>query len=203
MGSFISLTSADGHQLRAYRADPAGAARGGIVVLQEIFGVNAYIRSVCDQLAAEGYVAVAPSLFDRQQPGFESGYSSAEIAEARKFLADIDWDRFLLDTDAAVQVLKAEGPVASFGFCLGATIAFLGATRLKDVAAAVCYHGGQIIRVADEAPRVPVQMHFGSEDPTIPLSDVNTIKSKRPEPEIYVYEGAKHGFGCEDKERGT
>lgn len=203
MGSYIQLTSADGQQLRAYRAAPQGPARGGIVVLQEIFGINAYIRSVCDQLADAGYLAIAPALFDRKEPGFESGYSAEEIAVARKFLMEMDWEKGLLDTDAAVQELKGNGPVAVFGFCIGASLAFLASARLDGISAAVCYHGGQIIRFVDEKPATPVQMHFGSADPTIPLSDVETIKGKQPEVEVHVYDGANHGFGCDDPVRAT
>lgn len=198
MGNFVSLVSADGHELSAYRADPSGPARGGIVVLQEIFGVNRHIRTVCDRLAAQGYVALAPALFDRQVKGFESGYSEEEVAEARKFLADLDWPKLLMDTEAAVKALRPEVPVAVLGFCLGGSVAYLAAARSEGLAAAVCFYGGRIAHFADEAPRVPVQMHFGEKDHTIPMSDVETIKAKRPETEIHVYP-AGHGFCCDER----
>lgn len=198
MGQTLTLQASDGHRLAAYRADPAGAAKGGIVVIQEIFGVNHHIRAVCDRLAAAGYTALAPALFDRQQRGFESGYSAAEIAKARAFLTDIDWNALLRDAAAAVTVLRQQGPVGIVGFCMGGTVAFLAATRLDGLAAAVCYYGGQIVRFADEKPRCPTQMHFGERDAHIPMSDVETIRAKRPDCEVHAYP-ADHGFNCDER----
>jgi carboxymethylenebutenolidase len=199
LGKQFSLTAADHHQLGAYRADPQGASKGGIVVIQEIFGVNQHIRAVCDRLAGEGYVAVAPALFDRIQRNFESGYTPDEIAEARKFVANPNWDAMLKDTDAAIKEIKAGGPVAIMGFCMGGSIAFLSACRLSGLSAAVCYYGGAIAKFADEKPRCPTQMHFGEKDQGIPMSDVEAIKQKRTDCEIYVYPAAGHGFHCDER----
>jgi carboxymethylenebutenolidase len=199
LGKQFSLTAADKHQLGAYRADPKGAPKGAIVVVQEIFGVNSHIRAVCDRFAGEGYVAVAPALFDRQQPGFESGYSPDEIANARKFIASPDWAAMLRDVQAAITDVKSVGPVGIVGFCMGGTVAFLAATRLDGLSAAVCYYGGRIAAFADEKPRCPVQMHFGDQDQSIPMSDVETIKQKRPDCEIHIYPGAGHGFHCDER----
>jgi carboxymethylenebutenolidase len=199
LGKQFSLTAADKHQLGAYRADPKGAPKGAIVVVQEIFGVNSHIRAVCDRFAGEGYVAVAPALFDRQQPGFESGYSPDEIANARKFIASPDWAAMLRDVQAAITDVKSVGPVGIVGFCMGGTVAFLAATRLDGLSAAVCYYGGRIAAFADEKPRCPVQMHFGDQDQSIPMSDVETIKQKRPDGEIHIYPGAGHGFHCDER----
>ncbi len=199
MGKHFSLTAADKHQLGAYRADPKGAPKGAVVVIQEIFGVNHHIRAVCDRFADEGYVAVAPALFDRTEPNFESGYSPDEIASARKFVANPDWDAMLRDTQAAIADVKSVGPVGIVGFCMGGTIAFLSATRLGGLSAAVCYYGGRIVAFADEKPRCPTQMHFGEKDQSIPLSDVDIIKQKRPDCEIYVYKDAGHGFHCDER----
>jgi carboxymethylenebutenolidase len=200
MNAHVTLTAADGHRLDSYRADPAGARRGSVVVVQEIFGVNHHIRSICDRLAAEGYSAVAPALFDRIERGFESGYSPDEIGIARdKFLKAPDWDGFLRDTAAAVDLLKNDGPVGVIGFCMGGSVAFLAATRLPGVAAAVCFYGGAIVRFADETPRCPTQMHFGATDQSIPLTDVETIKAKRPDCDIHVYPVAGHGFHCDER----
>jgi carboxymethylenebutenolidase len=198
LGKSLSLTASDGHRLGAYRADPSGKALGGVVVIQEIFGVNHHIRAVCDRFAAAGYSAVAPALFDRFVRDFQSGYSPEEIAKARSYLANIDWDAFMRDTKAAVDEIKASGPVAISGFCMGGTVAFLGATRLDGLSAAVCFYGGQIIRFADEKPKCPTQMHFGEKDDHIPMSDVATIRSKRPECDIHVYP-AGHGFYCDER----
>jgi len=199
MGQNIKLTASDQFQLGAYRADPNGAPKGAVVVIQEIFGVNHHIRSVCDRLAAEGYVAIAPSIFDRIQPNFQSGYSPDEIAEARKFVANPDWPAMLRDTQAAIDAAAPSGPVGIIGFCLGGSIAYAAATKLSGLSAAVGYYGGAIARFADDKPKVPVQLHFGEKDAGIPLSDVETIKSKRPEVEVFVYPGAQHGFHCDER----
>ena len=200
LGKQFSLTSADKFQLGAYRADPVGAAKGGMVVIQENFGVNHHIRAVCDRLAAEGYAAVAPALFDRQVKDFQSGYTPDEIAEARKFVANPDWGAMLRDTQAAIDELKSAGPVGIVGFCMGGTVAFLAACRLNGLSAAVCYYGGQIAKNADEKPKVPTLMHFGDQDASIPMSDVETVKKKRGgDCEIHVYPGAAHGFHCDER----
>jgi len=198
LGKHFSLTTTDNHSLGAYRADPAGAARGAMVVAQEIFGVNSHIRNVCDRLAAAGYVAVAPALFDRFERDFQSGYSPDEVAHARSFLGKIDWTKMLLDIQAGIDSVKTAGPVGVIGFCMGGSAAFLAATRLTGLKAAVAFYGGQIVKYADEKPRCPVQMHFGETDASIPMSDVETVKQKRPDCEIYVYP-AGHGFNCDER----
>jgi carboxymethylenebutenolidase len=200
LGKHFTLTANDSHQLGAYRADPAGQSKGGVVVIQEIFGVNKHIRAVCDRLASEGYTAVAPALFDRTQKGFECGYTPDEIANARKFIASPNWDAMLKDTQAAIDELKKEGPVAIVGFCMGGSIAFLAATRLSGITCAIAYYGGAIAKFADEKPKVPMQMHFGEKDQGIPMTDVETIKQKRGgDSEIYVYPDAGHGFHCDER----
>ena len=199
MGKHFTLTAADKHSLGAYRADPQGAPKGGIVVIQEIFGVNNHIRSVCDRFAAEGYVAVAPALFDRTVKDFQSGYSPEEVQKAREFIAKPDWDAMLRDTQAAVDEIKSLGALAVVGFCMGGTIAFLSATRINGLSASVCYYGGRIVAFADEKPKCATQMHFGDQDQSIPMADIETIKQKRPDCEIYVYEGAGHGFHCDER----
>jgi carboxymethylenebutenolidase len=198
LGKQFSLTAADRHELGAYRADPQGKPKGGMVVVQEIFGVNHHIRAVCDRLAAAGYAAVAPALFDRFVRNFESGYSPDEIAKARTYLTTINWDNMLRDVDAAAGDLKGAGPLGVIGFCMGGTVAFLTATRLSGFSAAIAYYGGQIIRFADEKARCPVQMHFGEKDEHIPMTDVETIKKKQPQAEVYSYP-AGHGFYCDER----
>jgi carboxymethylenebutenolidase len=200
LGQHFSLTASDSFKLGAYRADPSGTAKGGVVVIQEIFGVNRHIRAVCDRLAAEGYAALAPAVFDRQQPNFESGYSPDEIAHARKFVANPDWGAMMRDVQAAIDELKKDGPVAILGFCLGGTIAFLAASKLSGLSAAVGYYGGQIAKNADEKPKIPTQLHFGETDASIPASDIDIIKQKRGgDTEIYVYPDAGHGFYCDER----
>jgi len=199
MGRKLILRAADGHQLGAYRADPAGPPKGRIVVIQEIFGVNRHIRAVCDRLAAAGYSALAPQIFDRLVRDFETGYSEAEIAKAREYMVRVDWAKVMLDTAAAVDLMKREGAPAIIGFCMGGTVAYLAAARLGGLTAAVCYYGGMIAKHADEKPRCPTQMHFGALDDHIPMSDVAAIRAKRPECDIHVYAGAGHGFHCDER----
>lgn len=199
MGHDITLKAADGVELGGYRADPASSPRAAVVVIQEIFGVNHHIRNVCDRLAGQGYVAIAPAIFDRIERNFQSGYSPDEIAVARKFVANPDWPAMLRDTQAAIDAAAAIGPVGVIGFCLGGSVAYAAATRLSGLTAAIGYYGGAIVRYADEAPKVPTQLHFGEKDSGIPLSDVDIIRAKRPEVEIFVYPGAQHGFGCDER----
>ena len=199
MGQDIKLTASDNFQFAAYRADPGGAPKGAVVVIQEIFGVNHHIRSVCDRLAKEGYVAIAPSIFDRTEPNFQSGYSPDEIANARKFVANPDWAAMARDSQAAIDAVKSVGPVGIIGFCLGGSIAYVAAARLSGLKAAIGYYGGAVVRFADEKPKVPTQLHFGEKDAGIPLSDVETIKAKQPGVEVFIYPGAQHGFHCDER----
>ena len=199
MGKDLTLTASDGFQLGAYRADPTTAPKAAIVVIQEIFGVNHHIRAVCDRYAAKGYVAIAPSIFDRSERNFQSGYSPDEVAVARKFIANPDWPAMLRDTQAAIDAVKDIGPVGIVGFCLGGSVAYAAATKLSGLSAAVGYYGGVIARFADDKPKVPTMLHFGEKDTGIPLTDVETIRSKRPDVEIFVYPGAQHGFSCDER----
>jgi len=195
----LMLTASDGHELGAWRADPAERPRGGVVVIQEIFGVNSHIRSICDRLAKLGYAAIAPALFDRTERNFQSGYLPEEVAVARKFVANPDWDAFLRDTEAARAAVADTGKVGVVGFCLGGTIAYLAATRLEGLAAASCFYGGRIDAFAAERPRCPTQLHYGAEDQGIPMSNVESVRARRPDCEVFVYEDAGHGFHCDER----
>ena len=199
MGTHITLTASDGFKLGGYRAEPQGKAKGGIVVIQEIFGVNHHIRAMCDRFAALGYAAVAPAVFDRIEPDFECGYSPDEIAHARTLIPKIDWGKMLLDVAAAIDNVKSAGKVGIVGFCMGGTVAFLSAGKLDGLSAAVGYYGGQIAKNVDVKPKVPTLLHFGDQDQSIPMSDVDLIKQKRSDCEIYVYQGAGHGFACDER----
>ena len=199
MGQNIKLTASDNFQLGGYRADPATAPKAAVVVIQEIFGVNHHIRAVCDRIAGNGYVAIAPAIFDRIERDFQCGYSPEEIAVARKFVANPDWTAMLRDTQAAVDAVKDVGPVGIVGFCLGGSVVYAAATKLSGLSAAIGYYGGAIVRFADDKPKVPTQLHFGEKDAGIPLTDVEIIRAKRPEVEIHVYPGAQHGFNCEER----
>jgi carboxymethylenebutenolidase len=199
VGHDIKLTASDDFQLGGYRADPASAPKAAVVVIQEIFGVNHHIRAICDRFAGNGYVAIAPAIFDRIEPNFQSGYSPEEVAVARKFVANPDWTAMLRDSQAAIDAVKDVGPVGIIGFCLGGSVAYAAATKLSGLSAAIGYYGGAIVRFADDMPKVPTQLHFGEKDAGIPLSDVDTIRAKRPDVEIHVYPGAQHGFNCDER----
>jgi len=198
MGSMIELTAADGFTLAAYQAEPAGQAKGALVVIQEIFGVNHHIRAMCDRFAAIGYTSTAPAVFDRIQPDFECGYTPDEIAHARTLIPKIDWGKLLLDVTSAIDNIKPAGKVGIVGYCMGGTVAFLSAGKLDGLSASVGYYGGQIAKNVDLQPKVPTQLHFGDQDQSIPMSDVEIVKQKRPDCEIHVYH-AGHGFACDER----
>ncbi|HVA12309.1 MAG TPA: dienelactone hydrolase family protein [Stellaceae bacterium] len=199
MGQDITLTSKDGFQLGAYRADPEGKPRGAIVVIQEIFGVNHHIRSLADRYAQLGYVAIAPALFDRGEKNFQSGYDGAAMDKARGFTAKIPLDQRLADTQAAIDAVKSVGKVGVIGYCMGGSIAFLSTTRLNGVSAGVGYYGGQIAQFATEQPKAPVMLHFGEKDQSISQADVEKIKAAQPSVPVFVYLGAGHGFHCDER----
>ena len=199
MGHTLTLTADDGHSLGAYRADASGAARGGIVVLQEIFGVNSHIRSVCDGFAADGFTCIAPALYDRSSHrNCELGYEAGDMATGRKLREEFSWDDTVRDVAAAVAVLAREGlEVGTVGYCWGGSISFLAGVRL-DVSAAVVYYGGQITPYKDEKARCPILMHFGEHDTGIPLSYVEEVRTAQPEAAVHVYD-AGHGFNCDHR----
>ena len=197
MGNMISLTADDGQKLGAYRARPTGTRRAGLVVIQEIFGVNGHIRSVCDGFAADGYDAIAPALFDRAEQGVELGYDEAGMTRGRAIRGQLEWDNAVRDIAAALATLSGEGKVGVVGYCWGGSLAWLAATRLGPVCA-VSYYGGQIVQFKDETAGCPMLMHFGDIDKSIPLDDVATIRAAHPEIPIHVYPGG-HGFNCDQR----
>jgi carboxymethylenebutenolidase len=195
-GDTIRLAAKDGFTLSAYRAAPAGTPRGGIVVLQEIFGLNPHIRSVADGFAAEGYLAVAPALFDRVRPGIELGYSPADVTEGAGIRARTTMEGALADMQAAMAEAASAGKVGVVGYCWGGTLAYAASARLDGVAASVCYYGGGIAGMLAEIPRAPTIMHFGARDKHIPLTDVERIRQAYPHLSVFVYD-ADHGFNCD------
>jgi carboxymethylenebutenolidase len=198
MGETIQLKASDGHELAAYVAAPDGAPRGGLVVIQEIFGVNSHVRAVADGFAAGGYRVIAPALFDRIERGVELGYDPDGVAAGRNLKGRMDWDTPLLDIRAAIDALP-DLNTGVVGYCWGGSLAWLAATRLDGLAAAVCYYGGQINDFRDESPKCPVLMHFGGEDGGIPIDAVEAIRAAQPDIPIHVYEGAGHGFNCDHR----
>jgi carboxymethylenebutenolidase len=207
MTALTRITAPDGHAFDCWTAAHAsGRSRGAIVVLQEIFGVNTHIRAICTRLADAGYDAYAPALFDRLKPGFESGYSKEEVAEALELLPVLDWKSMVADTLATVRCAKQkqaqeqaqQGSVALMGFCLGASVAYLAAQEDSGIAAVVGYYGGQIVRHLDRPPQSPTLLHYGETDHTIPMADVERIRAGRPDCEVHVY-AAGHGFNCDER----
>ena len=198
MGEYISLKSSVG-DIGAYLATPTGTARGGIVVIQEIFGVNHHIRAVTDKFAVEGYLARAPQFFDQIKTGVELGYTPDTIAEGRKYVTELGLDRPIQDVEAAMAELKRRGApkVGVTGFCWGGTITWLSATRLKPDAA-VGYYGGGIHGTKNEKPTVPTMLHFGDKDMHIPMTHVNELRKLHPDVQIFDYP-ADHGFHCDER----
>jgi carboxymethylenebutenolidase len=199
MGNTITLTASDGFSLSAYLAEPEGTPRGAIVVVQEIFGVNSHIRSVADGYAADGYLAIAPALFDRAERGVELGYEQSDIEQGIKIARGaLDINNVLLDVRAAANEVSRAGKVGIVGYCWGGMVASLAAIELPDViSAAVGYYGGGVATLVDRKPEAALLLHFGEHDHAIPLTDVDTVRAAWPDATVYVYEGAEHGFNCD------
>ena len=198
-GRNIRLNATDGHQFSAYEALPVGAPKGGVVVLQEIFGVTDNIRRVCDGYAERGYHTVAPCLFDRDKPGIELPYTQEGALKGRELRETIGWEHALVDTAAASKQLTRQYNVGIIGFCWGGTVASLAAARQKEVRAAVCYYPTLILPFVHEKPQCPVLMHFGEQDQFAPLSTAGTLRAHHGAVlEIQVYPTG-HGFNCSDR----
>jgi carboxymethylenebutenolidase len=197
MSEYVTLEALDGHKLSAYVARPAGDPIAGLVIVQEIFGVNAHIRSVADGYAKDGFLAIAPALFDRIQPGVELTYEGADMQTGRSLAQKLVPDLALSDIGAAIEFVcsSTAKKIGIVGYCYGGTMAWLAATRLHP-AAVVGYYGGQIAKHIDETPAVPVMLHFGKQDAHIPAEDVEKIHAAHPEVEIFWYD-AGHGFNCD------
>jgi carboxymethylenebutenolidase len=198
MGKTIELAAADGHKLAAYRADPSGTPRGAVVVIQEIFGVNSHIRSVTDGYAADGYVALAPAMYDRVQRGYETGYTPPEIEAGRAIMQKLDWKQTLIDVSAAIEAVKSVGKVGILGYCWGGAVTWVAAGRLPGLACAVPYYGGAIPSFISEQPKCPVMLHFGEQDQSIPLEQSKKVAAAHPEATTYFYP-AGHGFNCDQR----
>lgn len=198
MGSMIELVAADGFRLSGYHAEPAGAPRGGLVVVQEIFGVNSHIKSVCDGFAADGYLVIAPALFDRVQRGVNLGYTPEDIAAGRELKAAASTEHALLDVAAAEAMVAGAGKVGVVGYCWGGFVAWMAAARLPGFACAAPYYGGGMIEAIGEHPRCPVMMHFGELDQMIPVAGVLRLRAAHPTAQVFLY-AANHGFNCDQR----
>ncbi|HZA67438.1 MAG TPA: dienelactone hydrolase family protein [Geminicoccaceae bacterium] len=197
MGTTIQGTAADGHTLAIYRAEPAGTARGAVVIVQEIFGVNSHIRGVCDDYAGQGYLAVAPALFDRAERGVELGYQPDDVTAGRAIREKVSLEDALMDVEATARLVEGQ-PIGVVGYCWGGTVSWVAATRSRAFAAAVSYYGGGAPDLAGEQPNCPVQLHFGEQDHAIPLEGVEKLRAIHPELPVYIYP-AGHGFNCDQR----
>jgi len=197
MAEFTTIMARDGHEFQAYLAASCGKPRGAVLVIQEIFGVNAHIRSVTEGFAAEGYTAIAPALFDRIRRGIELGYSPPELEEGAGYMKQLKLEDTLKDLAAAVAVVRNSGRVGSVGYCWGGAMSYVAASELP-IACAVVYYG-RVANYLDRRPKCPVMYHFGTQDRSIPLSDVDKVQAAHPQGVFHQYE-AGHGFNCEPRE---
>ena len=196
MGHWIELKPEGAGPIAAWRDDPAGAPRGGIVVIQEIFGVNAHIREVTERFAAEGFLAIAPAIFDHVEKGFDAGYDPDSRARGMAVVAEVDLEQVLRDAAAAIAVAGEGGKVGIAGYCFGGSVAWAAAARLSGLSAAVGYYGGRILSMRDLQPKAPVMLHFGEKDQHIPITEVRAFAAARPDVPVHVYP-ADHGFNCD------
>ena len=197
-GTMIKMKMSDGAEIGVYRVGPKGARRGGLVLIQEIFGVTEHIKETCDKFADEGYEVLGPALYDREEPGFQATYSPEDIQKAIKIArGDHPFDLSIQDTQTCIDALKGRGAVFITGYCYGGTVTWAAAAKCDGLAAASGYYGGQIAQMNDLQPRCPTILHFGENDHGIPLSDVEKIRSSHPEVKVYVYDGCGHGFNSD------
>ena len=194
----MELVAADGHVLAAYRAEPSGPPRGAIVVVQEIFGVNRHIRAVTDSFARDGYLAIAPAMFDRIERNVELGYTPETVAAGRALKAKASLDGAMADVRAAVAEAAKAGKVGVVGYCWGGYVAWMASAYVEGLACAVPYYGGGILDHSDISPRCPVMAHFGERDAGIPAEGVRQLAARHSKHEIYLYD-ADHGFHCDER----
>jgi len=196
--SHLQLRAEDGHTLSAYLAKPDGTTRGGVVVVQEIFGITGHIERVADQFAAQGYLAIAPALFDRQERGVNLPYDESGVTHGFALARAASTAGLMADLNAAVNAVSHAGAVGMVGYCWGGRVVYMAGSR-TNIAAGVSYYGGGIVDVLDPVPRCPMQFHFGEKDAHIPPSDVQKIRAAFPQGEYHLY-AAGHGFNCTDRD---
>jgi len=194
----LELTASDGHRFDAYVARPAGTPRGAVVVVQEIFGVNSHIKSVADGFAAEGYLAVAPALFDRVERGVDLGYTAAAIKHGRELKARITADWMTRDVEAAVSHVAHAGKVGIVGYCWGGFVAWMCAHHARGVACAVDYYGSGTVENGDLQPHVPTMLHMSDRDASLPVDALKALASKHVNVQLFIYP-AEHGFNCDQR----
>lgn len=189
----ITLTAADGHTLSAWVAPPSVTPRAALVIGQEMYGVNSYIRDVCAWYAGHGYLTIAPSLYDRVRPGLTFEYTDADNARAKELYRNYDWSKAIMDLEAARDWAARAGKVGILGFCFGGSLAWLAACRSR-FDAAVSYYGGEINRYLDDEATCPIECHVGDRDTALDASKIATFRARHPEVPFHIYPGALHGF---------
>jgi carboxymethylenebutenolidase len=189
----IELTASDGFRFSAYRADPVDAPKGAVVILQDETGINPHLRNIADRFAAQGYVAIAPSLSDRAKPDASSAENSATAQQ-------LDTDQALADIQTTVDQVKGAGKVAIVGYSRGGDLAYAAANRVSGLACVVGYSGSATVGAYQEKRKVPTLLHFGENDALIPLEQIDQFRSHRPDVSAFTYPGAAHGFDSEEGE---
>ncbi len=196
-GKMVTMKMKDGAEIGVYRVEPTGARRGGLVLIQEIFGVTDHIKELCDGYAADGYEVLAPSLYDREEHGFQATYSPEDIQKAIKIArADHPFDLSIADSQMCIDALKSKGPVFMTGYCYGGSVTWAAACRCEGLAAASGYYGGNIAQMAEWQPKCPTILHFGKHDHGIPMETVEKVQKLHADVKIYVYD-AGHGFNSD------
>lgn len=199
MGHWIELKPEGAGPIRAWQAEPEGRPRAAVVVIQEIFGVNAHIRSLTDRIAVDGYLAVAPCVFEHVEKDFDVGYDPESRARGMAVVAQVDREQTMRDVAAAIRVAQEGGKVGIVGFCFGGTIAWAAACTQPGLSAAVCYYGGGILGLRDLKPRVPTMLHFGEKDEHIPVAGVREFAARHSDLPVHLYL-AGHGFSCDQRQ---
>ena len=199
MGEIINATASDGHGFDIYLAQSKGSPRGGIVLIQEIFGVNNHIKTVAEKFSSNGYLVGAPSLFDRVQPDIQLGYSTEDVIRGKELKDNLGNEKPLIDIIATLNIVRSAGRVAVVGYCWGGTLAWLSACHVDGFNAAISYYGAGIGELLSIEPRCPSIFHFGEQDHAIPVAEVNSLRQTHPECPIYLYP-TDHGFNCEQRD---
>ena len=201
MGQTVSLTTSDGHTLDAIKGEPSGKPKGGLVVIQEIFGVNNHVKHLVDEFAGKGYLAIAPALFDRVEKGLELGYDENGFTKGRETRGKLSDEWILADVEAAAKDVSSAGKVGLIGYCFGGYVAWIAGCNADGLACSIsCYGGGVAARAGKDKPKMPMQLHFGDKDHAIPMGDVHVIREAHPDIPSFVYDDAAHGFCCDDRD---
>jgi carboxymethylenebutenolidase len=197
-GTMTKMTMSDGAQIGVYHVAPQGARRGGLVLIQEIFGVTEHIKELCDGYAADGYEVLAPALYDREEPGFQAGYAPEDIQKAIRIArGGHPFDLSIADAQTCINALRDKGAVFITGYCYGGSVSWAAACKCDGLAAASGYYGGNIGQMNDWNPKCPTILHFGKKDHGIPMETVEKIKAAHPDVTVHIYEDCGHGFNSD------